>query len=74
MNIIIPKIKIPTLIIQGEDDQYGTHCQVEAIQAGIGEKAKVEIIPKCGHSPHIEQPDLTRDIITRFVTALPKSF
>ena len=67
----LPNIKIPTLVIQGADDEYGTISQVDAIRAGIGSNATVEIIPNCGHSPHLEKRDLTLEIITKFINSLP---
>ena len=69
----LPKIKVPTLIIQGKNDQYGTRRQVDGIQAGIGKKAEVEIIPECGHSPLIDQPDITLKFVARFNSALSDS-
>ena len=49
----LANIILPSLVVQGEDDQYGTSAQVNAIQTGIGPEAKVKIIPNCGHSPQI---------------------
>ena len=66
----LAKINIPSLVIQGSNDKYGTIAQVTAIQRGIGAKALVEIIPNCGHSPHIEQKDVTLEVITQFINTL----
>ena len=67
----LPSIKVPTMVIQGEEDQYGTISQVDAIRRGIGPKVKVEIIPACGHSPHIEKREITLEIVTQFINMLP---
>lgn len=67
----LPNINVPALVIQGEEDQYGTMSQVDAIRAGIGGNATIEIIPDCGHSPHIERRDITLKIITQFINTLP---
>ena len=61
---------LPSLVVQGKDDQYGTSAQVNAIQTGIGPEAKVEIIPNCGHSPQIEQKDITLEVIAHFIETL----
>lgn len=45
---------IPALIIQGDNDQYGTNKQVKGI-VGLLEKAEPCFIPDCGHSPHLEK-------------------
>jgi pimeloyl-ACP methyl ester carboxylesterase len=41
---------VTALAIQGEDDEYGTAAQV-------GPFARRLILPRCGHSPHRDQPD-----------------
>jgi len=59
----------PTFVIQGENDEYGTVAHVEAIQRGVA-GAQALILPRCGHSPHRDQPELTLDAISNFVAAL----
>jgi len=63
----LPGIRVPTLVLQGADDPYGTQKQVEAIVAGIGDQAQKHIIADCGHSPHLEQSEETRQLIVAFV-------
>jgi len=55
-------------VIQGEDDEYGTTRQIQAIQARIP-STEVLLLPRCGHSPHRDQPDATLDRVAEFVTA-----
>jgi pimeloyl-ACP methyl ester carboxylesterase len=62
-------ITCPTLVIQGENDEYGTPAHVEAIQRRVP-GAQALILPRCGHSPHRDQEDLTLDAISKFVEAL----
>jgi pimeloyl-ACP methyl ester carboxylesterase len=62
-------ISCPTLVIQGENDEYGTLAHVEAIQRGVS-GAQAPVLPRCGHSPHRDQPELTLDAISKFVAAL----
>lgn len=47
---------IPALVIQGEDDQYGTNEQVEII-CDLLEKAEPFFIKDCGHAPHLEKDE-----------------
>lgn len=63
----LPAIHVPTLVIQGADDEYGTPRQVDAIIAGIGDNATAQIIPNCRHSPHLQKPDMTLDIVSDFI-------
>jgi pimeloyl-ACP methyl ester carboxylesterase len=62
-------ITCPTLVIQGEDDQYGTVAHVEAIQRRVA-GAQTLILPRCGHSPHRDQPELILEAIAKFVARL----
>lgn len=50
----LPGIACPLLVMQGEDDQYGTARQVEAIVGAVA-GAEAAMIPACGHAPHHEQ-------------------
>jgi len=59
-------ITCPTLVIQGENDEYGTLAQVEGIQRRVP-AAQTLILPRCGHSPHRDQPNLTLGAIAEFV-------
>lgn len=65
----LAEISCPTLVIQGEDDEYGTLAQVEAIQRPMPATQSL-ILPRCGHSPHRDQPSLTLDAISKFVATL----
>jgi len=62
-------ISCPMLVIQGENDEYGTLAQIEAIQRRAPATQSL-ILPRCGHSPHRDQPTLTLDTICRFVATL----
>lgn len=66
----LPTIEVPLLAIQGLDDQYGTVAQIEAIQKGVGESAKVHLIADCKHSPHLEQRGATQTAVIDFVTTI----
>jgi pimeloyl-ACP methyl ester carboxylesterase len=64
-------IRCPTLVIQGEDDEYGTWAQVDAISGGIPGRVASLRLPHCGHSPHRDRPDDTLHAIAGFVASLP---
>jgi len=61
----LPRIRAPILVIQGEDDEYGTRKQVDAIQRGAP-SVEVLMLPHCGHSPHRDQPEATLRAIAAF--------
>ena len=45
----------PTLLIQGEDDEYGTIAQLDAIAAATAAPVTRLVLSKCGHAPHRER-------------------
>ncbi|MDZ7839388.1 MAG: alpha/beta hydrolase [Gammaproteobacteria bacterium] len=59
-------IQVPCLLIQGEDDQYGTVKQVEAIQRQVSGPTELLMLPACRHSPQRDQPGRTLEAIARF--------
>lgn len=64
----IQEITLPSLIIQGLDDQYGSPMQVEEICSYIGSSAIPFLIKDAGHSPHIGHP---KEIISKIKTVMP---
>jgi pimeloyl-ACP methyl ester carboxylesterase len=63
----LPSIESPVLVLQGEEDEYGTVRQVEAVLAQVRGPAKSLMLARCGHSPHSDQPDEVLEAAARFV-------
>jgi len=59
-------ITCPVLAVQGADDEYGTLAQIRVIQTRLP-KTRLLVIPKCGHSPHRDQPELLASEAARFI-------
>ena len=66
----LPGIRCPLLLIQGEDDEYGTVAQIDAIRRQVSGTCEVLLLPECGHSPVRDQPDAVFAAVTRFVAGL----
>src|ERR1700732_4897882 len=62
-------ITCPTFVIQGENDENGTLAQVAAITRRLRGPQPL-ILPRCRHSPHRDQPNLTLDAISKFIATL----
>jgi pimeloyl-ACP methyl ester carboxylesterase len=60
------KIACPVLAVQGEDDEYGTLEQVRGIVRRLP-KTRLFVLPKCGHSPHRDEPALLSREAGRFI-------
>ena len=63
----LPGVTCPVLLIQGEDDQYGTKAQVDAIASQVTGPAEILMLPRCAHSPHVDQREATVGAIAGFV-------
>ena len=61
-------IRCPILAIQGEDDEYGTMAQIEAIAAQTVASPGVELLKlaDCRHSPHRDQTQAVIEAIQAF--------
>jgi pimeloyl-ACP methyl ester carboxylesterase len=66
---VLPSIRCPILLIQGEDDEYGTTAQLDAIKAGT-RSVETVMLPDCRHSPHRDQPEMVLDRIEGFIAGL----
>ncbi len=60
-------IRVPVLIVQGEDDQYGTVAQIEAAERECYCPVEVALLKGAKHSPQREAPEATLTAVTEFV-------
>jgi pimeloyl-ACP methyl ester carboxylesterase len=67
IEALVPRITVPILAIQGEDDEYGTRDQVDGIKRLAQAPCEVVLLPACRHSPHRDQPDATLGLVSRFL-------
>jgi pimeloyl-ACP methyl ester carboxylesterase len=63
----LSSVTAPVLVIQGEDDEFGTVAQVRAIESQVSGLASSILLPDCGHSPHVDQRDAVISAIRQFV-------
>jgi len=55
---VLAGVTAPTLVIQGEHDQYGTLAQDDAIERGVSGPFTRAVLD-CRHAPHLEAPEDT---------------
>ncbi len=63
-------IRVPILIIQGEEDHYGTVRQIEIAKEECYCPVESLLIPGTQHVPHREAPEITLTAISDFVDRL----
>lgn len=66
LEAYLPAIKVPVLLIQGEQDQYGTLHQLERIETALSGEAARVLLPDCEHSPFRDRPAETLQAILDF--------
>lgn len=67
----LPGVTCPTLLIQGDADQYGTLRQLDAVETGSPASATRVVVPGAAHSPHLTDPEPVTDAVVEFVGSLP---
>ncbi len=69
---VIDYFRIPTLAIQGREDQYGTLAQVEVIEERAYSPVDLVVIDDCKHAPHLEQPEAVLREVAEFAARLER--
>jgi pimeloyl-ACP methyl ester carboxylesterase len=59
-------IRVPVLIVQGEDDQYGTVRQIEVAEQECYCPVVVALLPKARHSPQRDTPEEVLKVVSEF--------
>ncbi len=62
----LASITVPTLVIQGSEDEYGTEAQIEIAKAQIPAAVETHLMTGLKHSPHFDKPDVVTEIIANF--------
>lgn len=67
----VAQVRAPLLLIQGQDDEYGSPAQLDAIRARAT-RAPVDslLLAGCGHAPHRDRRTIVLAAIAGFVRAL----
>ena len=66
---LLPGIQVPALVVQGEDDEYGSWAHVDAIVRQSGGPVETLAVPACGHAPHAEHRGAVLAAMAGFIRA-----
>ena len=66
----LPYIRLPVLVIQGEDDEYGTPAQVGMVHELAYGPVESMMVPGARHSPHLQAPAIVQDRVAGFVARI----
>jgi pimeloyl-ACP methyl ester carboxylesterase len=62
----LPRLRMPTLVVWRVEDRVFPHCQGKEAVTHLQE-GSLELVPNCGHLPHVEQPRTFAAIVDRFL-------
>jgi pimeloyl-ACP methyl ester carboxylesterase len=60
-------VRVPILILQGLDDQYGSAAQIERAREVAYCPVEALVLEHCAHSPHLDRPEATLAAVAAFV-------
>ena len=63
-------IRVPVLLVQGEQDQYGTARQIEVAREDCYCPVEVALLSEARHAPYREAPEETLRVVTEFTNRL----
>jgi pimeloyl-ACP methyl ester carboxylesterase len=70
LGAALAHIRVPVLIVQGENDQYGTIRQIEFAQEECYCPVEVLLLPATRHVPYLEAPEITLSAVREFFSRL----
>ncbi len=62
----LPHLQMPTLVVWGERDRVFPYSQGQKVVSHL-RQGSLELVPYCGHLPHVERPDRFAAILGRFL-------
>lgn len=66
----LPQVTSPLLAMQGEEDEYATRAQVDAIAGQVSGAVRPLLVPNCGHTPHRDARDSVLQEMVAFIETL----
>lgn len=69
---VVDYLRIPCLVIQGKQDQYGTAAQVAEVESRSYAPVDVLMLDDCRHSPQFDQPEAVLAAVAEFSARLER--
>jgi pimeloyl-ACP methyl ester carboxylesterase len=63
----LPALRVPTLVVVGEEDSLTPPADAEAMHAAMGERSTLVRIPGVGHMSNVEDPKAFNGAVSRFL-------
>lgn len=66
IEAFLPALRVPSIVLQGAEDEYGTRAQADAIARQAGAAVEVVMLSPCGHAPHRDRREAALEAVARF--------
>lgn len=71
LDDVLPQVTCPTLVLHGEQDEYGSADQPKRIAEGVTGTVQMELLKGLHHVPHREAPSLVLEKVNQFIAQYP---
>ena len=68
----IDSFQVPTLVLHGREDQYGTMAQLQEVEQRSPAAVELVVLEACRHSPQVDQPEATLAAVSAFMARLDR--
>jgi len=65
-------LEVPVVLIQGENDEYGTLAQIDTIAAASRGPVTRVVLRNCGHSPHRDAEAVVVEHVAKLLETMPR--
>jgi len=69
----LEEIRCPVLVVQGENDNYGSRRQVDLIDRHVAGRSEILWLENCGHLPHHEARPRVLEAMTAFIDSVSET-
>lgn len=67
---LLAGIKVPVLVLQGDDDEYGSAAQYESIRCAVSGPCEIKVLDRCRHLLYRDAPFQVVDSLVGFVNGV----
>ena len=64
---VLSSITVPVLLVQGDDDEYGTLAQLDRIEGGVAGPVERLVVADGGHDPHLLEQETVAGAVVEFL-------
>lgn len=70
VRLLLRGVTVPVLVLQGDDDEYGSAAQYESIREAVSGRVEVRVLERCRHLLYRDAPFQVVESVVGFVSGL----